>query len=259
MKTILILGSGPDVLAARAWPRAPFTTILAINNAWQVRPDWTILIHPEDFPPERRPRRIAPQQRIVTAADYVPAQNRLGGFVYAGGTMAFTASYWALDALRPRLIAYLGCDMVYPKGNLTHFYGTGTADPLRDDISLRSLEAKSARLMALAARQGCALVNLSQSASRLVFPRARLADLSRPIAPGPVDPAAMGAALRQEAALGYLVPSGRYWEDPTEFDTAALDGIDSLWRESVADCAFKSGLPCETTAQDRPLAAHRCG
>jgi len=32
---------------------------------------------------------------------YVPAQNWVnGGFVYGGGTMAFTAGYWALDTLK---------------------------------------------------------------------------------------------------------------------------------------------------------------
>ncbi len=62
--------------------------------------------------------------------------------------------------------------MHYPATGPTHFYGQGTPDPLRRDITLRSLEAKSARLMVLAARQGCAMVNLSTGPSRLVFPRA---------------------------------------------------------------------------------------
>ncbi len=62
--------------------------------------------------------------------------------------------------------------MHYPPGQ-THFYGTGSADPLRPDITLQSLEAKSARLMILAAMEGCAMVNLSTGPSRLVFPRVR--------------------------------------------------------------------------------------
>ena len=56
--------------------------------------------------------------------------------------MAFTAGYWALGALKPTIIAYLGCDMVY-KGNKTHFYGKGTADPLRNDPTLKNLLSKS--------------------------------------------------------------------------------------------------------------------
>ena len=44
MTTVLILGSGPNATLARCWARAPFDHILAINNAWQVRPDWDALI-----------------------------------------------------------------------------------------------------------------------------------------------------------------------------------------------------------------------
>lgn len=231
MTVVLVLGSGPRVTECRDWCRAPFDRIVAINNAWRVRPDWDILIHPEDFPPERRPRALVPGQRIVTAEEFVPAQNALGGFVYAGGTMAFTACYWALHALRPSVIACFGCDMVYDGMARTHFYGTGTADPLRRDVTLRSLEAKSARLMALAAARSCAMVNLSDGPSRLVFPRMTPGALAeaRPL-PRPVDAERMRAALRQEAALGYMVPSGRYWEEEERFDPAALDLLDGMWR-----------------------------
>lgn len=227
MSTVIILGSGPGVLHARDQIKGAGQQIVAINNAWQVRPDWDFHIHPEDFPAARRPDRLMPGQRIITAAEYVPLQNQLGGFVYAGGTMAFTAAYWALMALRPRVIAMIGCDMVYPASGQTHFYGTGTADPLRPDISLRCLEAKAARLMLLAAQQGCAMVNLSTDAeSRLVYPRATWAELA---SAAPQAPAQIGSALAAEAALGYSVASGRYWEEAARFDPAALDRIDTLW------------------------------
>ena len=131
MSTVIILGSGPGVLHARDQIKGAGQQIVAINNAWQVRPDWDVLIHPDDFPAERRPANPAPGQQIVTSADYVPLQNTLGGFVYAGGTMAFTAAYWALGALRPDVIGFVGCDMVYPTTGPTHFYGTGTPDPLQ--------------------------------------------------------------------------------------------------------------------------------
>ena len=232
MSIVLILGSGPNVIDCRAWPREPFDRIVAINNAWAVRPDWDDLIHPDDFPAARMPVEIAAHQRIVRAADYVPLQNTYGGFVYAGGTMAFTASYWALAALKPRVIAVLGCDMVYAQASNTHFYGTGTADPLRADITLRSLEAKSARLMAIAARQGCAMVNLSQNESRLVFPRSTAADVvgARPAA---IDRNIVDAALAEEARLDYVVPSGKYWKEESRFDTAAIDALDALWLKAV--------------------------
>ncbi len=232
MSVVLILGSGPNVVSCRDWPRDPFDRIVAINNAWAVRPDWDDLIFPDDFVRERQPVDLRPGQRIIRAAEYVPLQNTLGSFVYAGGTMAFTASYWALAALKPKVIAVLGCDMVYPKGNETHFYGTGTADPLRVDISLRSLEAKSARLMAMAAMQGCTMVNLSQDNSRLLFPRATpqtVADTTPPT----FDMAAVSAALAEEERLGYYVPSGKYWKEEDRFDTRAIDALDQLWLRSV--------------------------
>ena len=141
MKTVLIIGSGPAALAARAWDKSQFGHIVAINNAWQIRPDWDSLIFPDDFPTQRQPKTVAKSQTYVRAANYVPVQNTYGGFVYAGGTMAFTAAYWALGALKPKVIAMIGCDMIYPATGNTHFYGAGRADPLRKDISLRSLPA----------------------------------------------------------------------------------------------------------------------
>ncbi|WP_235829812.1 hypothetical protein [Frigidibacter oleivorans] len=228
MTTILLLGSGPGVTACRDWPRAPFDRIAAINNAWAVRPDWDLLIHPWDFAPERMPADPPPGARIVTEADFVPAQNAFGGFVYAGATMAFTAAYWLLAEYRPRRIAFLGCDMHYPADGPTHFYGRGSADPLRPDITLQSLEAKATRLAILAARQGCTLVNLSAGPSRLTFPRATPATLDA-VAPPVADAAAVAAALAREAELAYFVPSGRYWEDLGRFDPAALAALDALW------------------------------
>jgi hypothetical protein len=234
MSVVLILGSGPNVVESRSWPRAQFDRIVAINNAWAVRPDWDDLIHPDDFPASRMPTHLAAQQRVVRAAQYVPLQNEHGGFVYAGGTMAFTASYWALAALKPKVIAVIGCDMVYDASAQTHFYGKGTADPLRQDVTLRALEAKSARLMALAARQGCAIVNLSSNQSRLVFPRAT-PDALAGIKPAPYDSHIVDAALAQEAALGYYVPSGKYWKEEGRFDVAAIDALDALWLTTIPD------------------------
>ncbi|WP_434612169.1 hypothetical protein [Tabrizicola sp. M-4] len=226
MTCVLMLGSGPSVTEAANWPRAPFDAILAINNAHAVRPDWTHHIYPWDFPADRRPTPRAGQQTI-TQDDFVPAQNAFGGFVYAGGTMAFTAAYWALHALKPSVIAAFGCDMHYPKGQ-THFYGAGTADPLRPDITLQSLEAKSARLMILAAMEGCAMVNLSFGPSRLIFPR-MARERAAHARPMPFDIRLADAALKREDALGYHVPSGRYWEEAHRFDPAELRRIDMLW------------------------------
>lgn len=225
---VLILGSGPNVTRAADWARAPFDAIVAINNAWRVRDDWDYLIHPSDFAADRKPTVLSPAQRVVTYRDYVPAQNALGGFVYAGGTMAFTAGYWALHALRPSVMAFFGCDMMYD-GAQTHFYGAGTADPLRKDVTLRSLEAKSARLMAMAAAQGCAAVNLSDAPSRLVFPRATRD--APDMAPPTLDPT---RPQRMEAEAGYMVPSGKYWKEEDRFDPAVIDAIDAAWLDTLA-------------------------
>ena len=232
MTTILILGSGPDSVRARDMPRGAFDRIVTINNAWRIRDDWDELIHPWDFPEDRRPVCLRPGQRIVDDRLFVPAQNALGGFVYAGGTMAFTAGYWALFEHRPSVIAYLGCDMVYAPSGPTHFYGTGSPDPLRDDITLASLEAKSARLMVMAARRDCAVVNLSEGPSRLIVPRATAAAVRRQ-RPAEFDNCLALKALGYERALDYMVPSGRYWEEQHRFDHAKLARLDELWLASA--------------------------
>jgi hypothetical protein len=236
---VLMLGSAPMAAEASAWARDPFDQVLAINNAWRIRRDWDVAIHPFDFPQERR--AVAAQgQRIVTETEFVPTQNAYGGFVYAGATMAFTAAYWALHALKPSVLAVFGCDMHYAASGPTHFYGTGQPDPLRQDITLRSLEAKSARLMVLAARQGCAVVNLSTGPSRLICPRLPRARLKGAV-PAPFCADMATRALEAETALGYLVPSGRYWEEATRFDPEALDRIDAMWLAAATQAWQQAG------------------
>ncbi len=231
MSTVLLLGSGPAAIGARGWRRDGFDTIVAINNAHRVRPDWDALVYPYDFPQSSIP---APRegQNLIDETHFVPAQNRFGGFIYAGATMAFTAAYWALDALRPRVLAFYGCDMVYPATGPTHFYGTGAPDPLRADVSLRNLEAKSARLMVLAAMQGAALVNLSRTPSRLIFPRAHRCDFAR-LLPLRYHAAKALEALHLEAALAYTTPTGHY--EQVGYDLAALDRLDQLWLAAALD------------------------
>ena len=176
----LVIGSAPDAVIAKEWNLSAFTHRVAINNSWQITSNWDYLVYPDDFSPDRLPSPpLRSNQAFITSNEFVPEQNRLGGFVYAGGTMAFTAAYWTLGALKPNLIAFLGCDMIYAAGHgeSNHFYGHGTSDPLRADITLQSLEAKSARFMSIANSLNCAVVNLSElPESRLLFPRASLND-----------------------------------------------------------------------------------
>jgi hypothetical protein len=227
--TVLMIGSGPNAPMATNWPQASFDHIVAINNAWRVRPDWSHVIFPEDFPKERHPSEVSEAQTLVRYAEYVPQNNAFGGVLFAGGTMAFTAAYWALGALKPDVIAFIGCDLVYPKQGPTHFYGTGTADPLRDDVSLQNLEGKSARIALLAAQAGCHCVNLSQEESRLVFPRAGVGELAELGALKKPTDAGIDALRAAEQALGYHAPSGRYWEILDQIDATKLSEIDARW------------------------------
>ena len=167
---ILIIGSAPDAIEAQSFSREHFQGLLAINNAWNVRKDWDYCIFPDDFPENRRPNE-GRDQKLIGSEQYVPIQNKFGGFVYSGGTMAFTAGYWALGHFNPKAIAFIGCDMIYD-GEETHFYGKGAPDPLREDPTLKNLKAKSARLEAIAASQNCSIFNLSKKPrSNLVFRR----------------------------------------------------------------------------------------
>ncbi len=229
-RIVLILGSAPDALRCTTWPKPPNVQIVAINNAWRLRQDFDYVIAPDDFPVARRPNALNAGQTFVGSADYVPENNRFGGIFYAGGTMAFTAGYWALSRLKPTIMAFLGCDMVYPRQGKTHFYGTGSPDPLRKDPSLRSLEAKSARLMLHARLHGCACVRLSRGDSRLVFPSVAfdaLQDL--PLHPQRTASPLFVQAQNQERRLDHFAPDGRYWKVTKDVDVNALDAIDHLW------------------------------
>lgn len=244
LKKVLIVGSAPDAIRSADWDTSCLSHTVVINNAWRACPSWNCWIYPEDFPSDRHPGADALRgKNVVTAQEFVPVQNAFGGFVYAGGTMSLTAGYWALGALQPDVIAYIGCDMVYdrPAGQSTHFYGMGTADPLRQDVTLQSLEAKSLRFQALASRDGCAVVNLSNQAnSRLLIPRMAwqaLEDMTHAPQPDGLNAEAVEAALQAESDLGYWVESGRYWEEAEKFDSAKLRAIDELWLATACEVA----------------------
>jgi len=241
LNIVIILGSGPKASQAAEWDARFWHQLVVINNAWRIRADWDACVFPEDFPDENRPLDSASNQRLIQAEQFVPEQNRFGGVVYAGGTMAFTTAYWALGALKPDVMAFFGCDLVYPDSGPTHFYGTGTPDPLRNDVTLQSLEAKAARLQLIAAKHGCSCVNLSTDRSRLVFPRAKLENLSE-VDVIELDHQMTEHALKRERMLGYQVTSGRYWEFVEQFDPNALAHIDALWLEAHANALLDSQM-----------------
>lgn len=243
-RTVLIIGSAPDAVKAISCNGSNLAAIVAINNAWRIRSDWTHLVHAGDFPDERKPI-AGPGQSILSHEAYVPANNAHGGVVHAGGTMAFSTAYWVLDVLRPDIMAFYGCDMIYDQQDgRSHFYGHGIADPLRPDPTLQSLEAKSNRLMLLAAREGCLCVNLSElPKSRLTFPLLPARKLQEDLTDfrdealrsinRRIDREAMKRALVQETALGLVAPGGDYWNHLDLLNPAALSAIDSLWFSSI--------------------------
>ena len=231
---VLIIGSAPDAIVAKEWSDPPFDYIIAINNAWRIRSDWSNCIFPEDFPLRKQPQ-VSKNQTLNSAKDYVTAQNHFGGFVFAGGTMAFTAGYWVLYQFKPSLIGYIGCDMIY-NGSKTHFYGNGKADPLRDDKTLKNLKAKSARLEAIALKQGCSIVNFSLlPSSNLVFPRQKITELYEDEKPPhrKIREDRIQKALRKESALGYFVEDGRYWKQMALFDSVEIEKLDKIWLSTV--------------------------
>lgn len=233
----------PDALRARDIDSRHLSGIVAINNEWQIRDDWSHLVHAGDFPTGLSSAK--PGQEIHSAESYVPANNLYGGIIYAGATMAFTTSYWALEALRPDVMAFFGCDMIYSAtGGRTHFYGNGNPDPLRPDPTLQNLEAKANRLMIMAARQGCLCANLSvQKTTRLIFPRLSASALCSSISQdlqgrltslrSLLDPHAISAARASEDELNCFVGTGDYWRHFDTIDAGALSAIDKLWLAAV--------------------------
>lgn len=230
LNNVLILGSAPDAIIAKKWSINQFNALIVINNAWRIRTDWTHNIFPTDFPIEKRPIPNS-HQCLISAEEYVSVQNSYGGFVYAGGTMAITAAYWALGTFKPKNLFFLGCDMVYGSGK-THFYGLGTADPLRKDISLRSLEAKTTRFECFASLAGCSVFNLSgEKESRLVYRREKFSSVGSgfTIKPRLVNKKKFNEAQRIESNLGYFIPDGRYWRHEQKFEYKQVDKLDKLW------------------------------
>ena len=149
--------------------------------------------------------------------------------------MAFTAAYWALDVFKPKNMVFLGCDMIY-SGTSNHFYGTGTADPLRDDLTLRSLEAKSARFEVFAKMQSCVPLNLSNlKNSRLVYDRVKLRDIAKKNRHDTrqFDYKKIKAAQLKEESLRYFIEDGKYWKCFDRFDQKEIDVLDNLWLSSI--------------------------
>jgi hypothetical protein len=194
-RLVLVAGSAPEVASLHDQALEGLTTV-AINNAWRIREDFDYVIFPRNLPEENRPPDSY-GTNIVREINYRKHVAAAGGLLFCGSTMAFNAGYWAVQYLKPAMIGFFASDMIYDDGE-THFYGKGAADPLRDNLTLRSLEAKSARLFAFAFAAGTIAANFSaRPRSRLVFPRLPLATTAEP------------AALKQLASVLRRTPEGR--------------------------------------------------
>ena len=232
---VLIIGSAPDATKARELDLTFFDTVIVINNAWKIISNWNELIFPYDFPDNKKPKSMGKHQRFVTEQEFVPAQESLGGFVYAGATMTFTAGYWALVEHKPSLMCFLGCNMVYPSNTQTHFYGSGRKDPLRDDISLTSLKACSRRLLAIAKMRNCDLISLSSGVTNLDIPQLDFSQLDNFHTSIVVDRQRVADAFLLEESFGYFFRGKKYWEFLDQIDKSHLIELDRAW---VDVCSF---------------------
>jgi len=175
-KMAIIVGSSPLANNIKTYKLNQFYKI-AVNNAWRLRKDFDYLVYPDDFPHENIPKNGNDFcGTFISNPDYMTSIDKAGGILYCGATMSYAAGYWAVDNINSKLIGYYSSDMMYnQKNGITHFYGVGTPDPLRQDVSLSSLEARSIRLFSWALEHDKLLVNFSESEkSRLQLPKISL-------------------------------------------------------------------------------------
>jgi hypothetical protein len=212
-RPVILVGSSPAAPKLSSADLRRFRRV-AINNAWMVREDFEFSIYPYDMPIDRRPPTSYGAQHISNVG-YFPSLRNAGGIIFCGATMSLAAGYWSVSALGARIVGYYACDMIY-RGAVTHFYGSGGHDPLRDDVSLQSLDAKGVRLFAWALQRGALLLNFSEEPeTRLVFPRQdlRRAHLLPPSISGPWREllSSASAIFAEEAAMGFDPTREDYW------------------------------------------------
>jgi len=126
---VLIIASGRSALMFSEYDyRANGWTVVAANHAWQATNDkWDILVHTQtmrDLPNvdknDSRPH--------FWDKHFIRSCAKFGGITKCGITIVIATSYWVLDNLEPKIIAYLGADMNYTpdKNGHTAFYGKGS-------------------------------------------------------------------------------------------------------------------------------------
>lgn len=168
-KPVLIVGSGMSANRIAGADLSDFT-VVCLNNAWRLLPRrWEYLVFPTDF--YDWPDKIFDGQRFVLYTEYQRAFVQYGG-ASSPQCIQFNALYWVLDVLRPPSVGFIGCDLYYPKDEQTHFYGQGTADPLRHGEEV--IRAQLARTQEMADTLGIKLVNYSDGPTLLPYERGSL-------------------------------------------------------------------------------------
>jgi hypothetical protein len=128
MNKVLILASGPSVQQVNEYDyKSNGWTIVAVNNACHAYENFDYWVYPRDFCGERP--KLNDHQKEIKEEHYLPALENHGGLraCVGAGSITIGALYWALDALKPGVIAVLGSDMNYDPGpnGETAFYGVG--------------------------------------------------------------------------------------------------------------------------------------
>lgn len=165
-KKVLILGSGNSALDIKHIDTKGWH-VLAINNAWQLN-KWDSLIYPTDFYKLPMGDDIKNKQ-LIDFNEYIVTCGKYGLQKHRGDSMIFNAAYYAMS-MSPGIIAFLGCDLYYPPGEQTHFYGKGNPDPLR--LGIDNLLGFLYRLKEKARQNNIELYNLSkEEKSMLPFKR----------------------------------------------------------------------------------------
>lgn len=187
---------------------------------------------PWDFPPDRHPV-AGPGQTLVTEDDFVPAQNAYGGFVYGGATMAYTAAYWVLHALRPRVIAVFRLRHAVPRDRSHAFLRHRQPRPFARRHHPAVAGGEIGATDGAGRPSGLRDSNLSTGPSRLVFPRCALDDVAA-AKPHIFAEDLVTQALSQRGGPGLHHPVGPVWEELHRFDAAQIDRLDALWLATVA-------------------------
>jgi hypothetical protein len=191
---VLIVGSGKSATEIKSWDLTGWS-LLTINHAHRIRPDWEFAGYSPDMPKDRRPIKSSNHQYLfsamsgptstfesLSASDQRSYNNAMSHWKRQIDTMFFAASYWALTYLKPSFIGYMGCDMNYTVQNdATHFYGMGLdtgndkqPDPLKYFESKQmSLGSCLADLAVDAESVGCTLVNFSTEETKLPYAKLR--------------------------------------------------------------------------------------